>query len=958
MFRNRRAALALALMALVGGLALTAAGQLDGVDNALLALCFRLRGPVPPAPEISIVSVDPMALRGRTDARALLEFEAYAELLEKLRDSGAKVIALDIPPLTTLPRDYAGDECYVRLVEAVRACGNVVLPCVLEPRRTGSQEPTASPPLEYSLGPGSLRVPAGLADGVLTGPPPDLAAAAAGVGHINVYPDSDGAVRSLPLATCAGKTLWPSLALEVARVYQSLPPGSARLAGMGLALGDTRLDVSPDAEMMINFAGGYRHYPYVPLAEVLAEDPSALKQRFQGKVVLVGPTSHVTYWRTPIHPVMPGVELAANAIGNMIHGTELRQPGHLIGVLVALLAALFLGLAVSEAGAIWGTVAGLAGLIGACVIVVVLFAGGVWLPMGTALFTIAVGGLVLVIRSAARADRARAKAEARFDSRIEAIAGIGTVVVSATQRTRLLNEILRWVERELNVPAVSVLLMDERGHQLRFEVASGEKGNAVKDFTIAIGEGIVGTVAATGEPLVVQDAASDPRHLRQISEAVGFPVESVVAVPIKLREQVIGVIEALNKQEGSFTPEDVSLLTVLAQQAALFLETASLYSDMERRVAEATADLRKANQDIASQKAKLETLLAEMESGVIATDPRDKVVTWNRAAERLLGVTQTEALGKSVVALMDNPDLAALVSIPLERVDGRYEDEIELPVDERVMIVRASVTYVGDAEVHGKLILLMDITQLKELDRMKTDFLSFVSHELQNPLASIRGFSHLLLQKTDDTSPNARLIRFLDQQSTRMQWLVEDFLDMSRIDSGAPLAIQAREIEDLYRLVEQVVNLHSLTTQDHSFVINIEEGTPLPWGDRRKLEQTLVNLVGNAVKYSPDGGEVRITVEPHDGDVLFSVYDEGMGIRDEDMPNLFQRFRRAPESRERVQGTGIGLFLCRYLVQAQGGQIYAEQRDKGTVFRFTLPVQPQEEVEGEADAPTSAAETR
>jgi len=390
----------------------------------------------------------------------------------------------------------------------------------------------------------------------------------------------------------------------------------------------------------------------------------------------------------------------------------------------------------------------------------------------------------------------------------------------------------------------------------------------------------------------------------------------------------------------------------------LFLETASLYSDMERRVAEATADLRKANQDIASQKAKLETLLAEMESGVIATDPRDKVVTWNRAAERLLGVTQTEALGKSVVALMDNPDLAALVSIPLERVDGRYEDEIELPVDERVMIVRASVTYVGDAEVHGKLILLMDITQLKELDRMKTDFLSFVSHELQNPLASIRGFSHLLLQKTDDTSPNARLIRFLDQQSTRMQWLVEDFLDMSRIDSGAPLAIQAREIEDLYRLVEQVVNLHSLTTQDHSFVINIEDGTPLPWGDRRKLEQTLVNLVGNAVKYSPDGGEVRITVEPHDGDVLFSVYDEGMGIRDEDMPNLFQRFRRAPESRERVQGTGIGLFLCRYLVQAQGGQIYAEQRDKGTVFRFTLPVQPQEEVEGEADAPTSAAETR
>ena len=114
-----------------------------------------------------------------------------------------------------------------------------------------------------------------------------------------------------------------------------------------------------------------------------------------------------------------------------------------------------------------------------------------------------------------------------------------------------------------------------------------------------------------------------------------------------------------------------------------------------------------------------------------------------------------------------------------------------------------------------------------------------------------------------------------------------------------------------------------------------------------------MNLVGNAVKYSPDGGEVRVTLQEGEGEVVFSVFDEGIGISEEDLPNLFQRFRRAMDTHERISGTGIGLFLCRHLVEAHGGSIWGERRDTGSTFRFTMPLHPPPPVTGGQDAPAN-----
>lgn len=956
MLRDRRSSLALALTGFLAAQVLSWAGWLRPVDSGLLALAFHLRGPRPPAPELTIVALDPLDPYLQSDTGDQDPAGVYARVVERLDESGAKVIVLDVPLASLFVAPASGSQGRSRLADAIRGSGKVVLPCVLEPAGIGGGRAQAQTPVRFSLGKGRLPVPRELQDGLLLAPTQDITRDAAGVGHVNLYPDVDGVIRTVPLVTSAHGRLWPSLALETVRVYRGLPVASAALGPFTVTLGDSETAVTPAGEMLINYAGGYKHHPYVDARELLEGAPGELGQMLSGSIALVGPASHTGYWRTPIHPVMPGVELTANAVGNLLHRGWLRQPPDWVPTLVAFALALIAGLVFPRGRAAMAALALVVLVAASLTLDLLLFMRGFWLPIGAGLTTLIIGGSVLIVQSAADADRARARAEARLDSRMDAITGIGALIVSTTDRSLLLEEVVHWVERELDVPAVSILLLDERRRKLVFEVASGEKGQEVQAFTLELGEGVAGTVAATGQALIVDRAARDPRHQKYISDALDFPVDTILCVPIALHGEVIGVIEALNKRSGSFTPQDTDLLTVIAQQAALFLETARLYSDLQRRVDEATAGLRLANRDISSQKARLETLLAELESGVIYTDNHDRVVTWNRTVERLVGVRHEQAIGQPVLAVMAHAGLSDLLARPLSTEGGRVADEIEMEVEGKTVFLRVSVNSVAEEDGFGKLVLLTDITRLKELDRMKTDFVSFVSHELQNPLASIRGFAHLLQQKTEAESPNLRLIRFLNQQATRMQWLVEDFLDISRVDSGAPLAIQLREIDDVRGMVQQVFDLYALTTQDHEFVAEVADDLPAFEADRRKLEQVLVNLVGNAIKYSPDGGQVRVSVEPGQSEVVFSVSDEGIGIPQEDIANLFQRFRRAPGTRERISGTGIGLFLCRYLVEAQGGRIFAESPGKGSIFRFTIPVRARSGGDGNERPATGSAQ--
>ncbi len=917
-------------------------GRLAGLEFALTDLRFMLRGDRPFSSDIVLVAIDEQSL-----AQFNLwpwSYGPLADLVNRLSEAGAQVIALDLPGLVTyrmLPGSPAGAE---RLAEAVRNCGRVVLPAVIHPT---PQDQSAQAQLQrFAIGTGELPRPRGLETGRLCGPLGPLSQVAAGLGAVNVTPEVDGVLRRVPVVVSDHGHLYPAFCAEVVRVFLGRPAGEQSISVTDDFVQIAQVPVAVDSagEVYLNYAGGYESYPTISGAHILSTDSQQLESEIAGKIALIGPTAVglTNLHRTPTCPLMPGVEITANAIDNILTGWGLRVLPIWLAWVLAGISSVLIGWWLAPLNAWQGLLVLLVATVVYAGLSVLCFARLIILPTALPLLTIATTGAILVIRAATAAEREKSQVEAQLQTRIQTILGIGRLINSSLDHQQLLEQILQWIETELDVEAASVLMLDQKSRELRFEAASGDKADEIKDFTIQLGEGIAGIAAATGEALIVNDAGSDPRQAHDIPVAIDFPARSVLAVPMTLHGQVVGVVEAINKRAGAlFTEDDASLLAVIAQEAALFMDNARLYTELQQRVDFANQELRGANQQLTFEKARIETLIREMASGIVATDAADRVVLINDTAQHMLGLDGTPAVGEPILALVDDQRLVDLFARPLSLEGGSHAEELELPSGSGT-IVRAHIALVEDhGEIIGRCLLLTDVTQFIELDRMKTDLISFVSHELKNPLASMQGFVSLLQRHAAPPDERSRqYIEYVNQLSLRMQDLVQDFLNLSRIEAGQGLDVELMRIEDADQMVADIVEMEEQRTEVHQFVRDIPADLPPLRADRRKLQQVLTNLINNAVKFSPDGGQVNIAAQPEDGMVKFSVSDEGVGIAPDQMKHLFQKFQRVrEEGTVRVPGTGLGLYLCKHLIESHGGQIWVDSEPgQGSTFSFTVPV--------------------
>jgi signal transduction histidine kinase len=274
----------------------------------------------------------------------------------------------------------------------------------------------------------------------------------------------------------------------------------------------------------------------------------------------------------------------------------------------------------------------------------------------------------------------------------------------------------------------------------------------------------------------------------------------------------------------------------------------------------------------------------------------------------------------------------------------------------------------GQGEINGRLWVVNDITREREIDRMKSEFISVVSHELRSPLTSILGYTELLLVREFPPQEQQQFIQTVHDQAERLSGLVEDLLSASRLESGKIT------LNQWIVPVKQVIN--SLTTQignleRHRLLLHVEEDLPPLYIDRDKVKQVLINLVTNAIKYSPQGGEIEVTVDlPQSGDsageaggtrlppdhlpgswMVFSVRDYGIGIASEDLDLIWERFFRVDNTSTRqIGGTGLGLSITRSLVELHGGSIWVESTlGEGSTFFFTLPVATEQMLEEDDD---------
>ena len=370
------------------------------------------------------------------------------------------------------------------------------------------------------------------------------------------------------------------------------------------------------------------------------------------------------------------------------------------------------------------------------------------------------------------------------------------------------------------------------------------------------------------------------------------------------------------------------------------------WEDLSRAISEVSDQSRERIEEITREKEYHQAILAGMMEGVLLVDGRGRTLLVNEALKKLIAIP-TNVNDRTTLEIIRSVALEEAVQDALHKGTNKTL-EITLPSSgEKTFEVNVvgipSPSREGERpaeETRGVIVVFHDISRLKNLERIRQDFVANVSHELRTPLATIKGYAETLLDGALKEEVAFQFIQVIKRHTDRLTKIVEDLLTLSRIESkGFQLKTEQvcimELIEDALEFVKEGVEKKgiSISSGEVSSSLSVQ-------ADRSYLEQVLINLLDNAIKYSPGGGRIEVSVADREGkEILFSVKDNGIGIPQEDLSRIFERFYRVDKGRsQEMGGTGLGLSIVKHIVQTHGGKVWAESRPgKGSTFYFTLP---------------------
>lgn len=525
--------------------------------------------------------------------------------------------------------------------------------------------------------------------------------------------------------------------------------------------------------------------------------------------------------------------------------------------------------------------------------------------------------------------------------------GAGGGLPSSDDLEQTLQRLVRRVAMLMQAEKCVFLLHDrERGELVARRPALGLTSEEVRTLKVPLDSGISGRAFTSGEPVIVHDAsqleAADQAWIKRLD------AHNLIAYPLIIErpdEQArtadrmpVGVLHVINKRDAEqFSADDVRLLSVMAKQVAAVIADAQIY-------------LR-----LTEEKEQLQATFQSLMAAMVMIDSSGHISLLNAAACHMFGIDELEATGRRYDEVFKNETMLELFRAAVDNgIESQREIEIE-PTPEETFdgaipkIFQAQTAFVhgerdGVPIIMGVVAIFNDITEIRNVERMKTAFVSTVSHELRTPLTSIKGFIATLLQDTDNYfGPEERteFYEIIDSECDRLRRLIEDLLNVSRIESGRALQVNCSRFDPV-AAVEGVLQAQRSYTEKHTLILNAPFDTPDIIADADKFDQIMNNLVSNAIKYSPSGGEVAVDLWVDDVMLHVSVRDQGIGIPSDKLQRVFEKFERI-DNRDTRQagGTGIGLFLVKHLVDLHHGKVRVESElNKGSTFIFQIPIQP------------------
>lgn len=489
---------------------------------------------------------------------------------------------------------------------------------------------------------------------------------------------------------------------------------------------------------------------------------------------------------------------------------------------------------------------------------------------------------------------------------LETLQNIGHQITSSLKVDEVLTSVVNAAVELTGAEEGSLLLYDEISGDLYMRAERNIEAAYARTFRLPIRDNLAGQVMQTGEPVYINSDES-------FKILTSYLVYALIFVPLVINNRVIGILGIANRKKGNhLSKEHITLLSTLAGYAAIAIENARAYQQTER------------------ERAKLETLLTNIKEGIIVADLEARLILVNKTTQELFKIQDARYIGKPIETVFEHPDLIEMFG--LEKRTKPFRAEIAL---EDGHILNAQLTPIPEV---GYAIVMQDITYLKELDQIKSDFVNTVSHDLRTPLTAILGYVELLDRVGPVNTQQAEFIRRVLISVNNITALINDLLDLGRIEAGFDSRKEVVPMQVMLRYAIDGLRVRSLE-KEQTLILDVDEDLPPTIGNPIRLRQMISNLVNNAIKYTPTGGEIRVYGHAEGGQLILQVCDDGPGIPAADQPYIFDKFYRGSNIGSNISGTGLGLAIVKSIVENHAGRIWVDSvPGEGSTFTVVLPI--------------------